>query len=1434
MTLRKHWQKRAVTKKNRRIARAPRRSRPRLEALETRQLLAADVLQITVENLRPDGGLLQTPFWVAAHDGTFDVGDSGQPAAGFGGLEALAEEGDASGIVTRFAADGNGNDSVITAPDGFAGAPVFEAGEAVTANLNIDDTQIGRFFSFASMIIPSNDAFIANLNEQAYEIFDVGGNFLGDRSIVIYGDDIYDAGTEVNDPAGGAAFSAAGGTATDEGGVIALHTGLGNFVGEDLVNGEMLGSAFRDQTPIARITLSLASNPATSPIDTAQPRVGFDAGSLNEVADFHEFNVFYSDPSGVDITSIDTNDITVTSPFLTTLDVISVTTDAAPGTTPSMVTATYRVAPADGSFNANDNGTYSVRVNDAQVNDTLGNAIGAEGLGTFDIDAPYQLQFTFESLGPNGGLGQTPVWLGVHNGSFEVARAGVAASEFGGLEALAEQGDLAGLGDRFALESNGPGGVITAPDGFADAPVFEPGETESLTLEVHDPISSRFLSYASMIIPSNDAFIANLNSRAYELFDAQGEFLGSRSIVIYGNDIWDAGTEINDPVGGAAFSTGGGVSIDESGVIHRHEGLDDFIGTGLPTGNDLLHAFGENTPIGRLTVSLVEQAAGPIDSKAPLASVDVLDITEPGAASHEVVVVYDDASGVDVGSIDTTDISVVGAFNLPLDVTGVTTEVIAGTSSRTVIATYTIESRNGEFSTRDNGIYQINLNENAVTDVFGNANEFENLAPLEVFLPVQLEITVENLAIDGGLAQTPFWVAVHEGDFQVAQLGSPASDFGGLEAIAETGDASELVARFAAASDGVDGVVLAPEGFAGAPVFEPGEIASQTLNVFNTDQNRYFSFASMIIPSNDAFIGNLNSRAYALFDSDGVFNGSTTITIYGEDIFDAGTEVNDPEGGAAFAVAGGDAVDENGVIVRHDGLDDFIGDGLPTGTNLERAFGDRTPIARITIGLASDSSTPLDVASPVAISEAGAVTTAGTASAIVSVTYSDPSGIDLSSIDANNLLITGPLGSELVVNDAQILSADGDTPRTVTVDYSVTTDDGEFTARNNGRYNIFSTPDGVRDTLGNAPSGDATSAIGQLDVQVGVRIQVEIQTLTEAGGLGQTPFWVGFHDGAFEVARAGSPASDFGGLELIAEEGDVSELVARFAAEGNGSDGVITAPDGFAGAPVFEPGEVSSQIFEVANSELYRYFSFASMIIPSNDAFIANLNSMRYDVFDVNGNFTGAREITIYGRDVLDAGTETNDPLGGAAFSTEGGVSLDENSLIGRHSGLDSFVGTGTPVGDLASAFGPDTPLATITITLVDPPATTCSGVIGACSVSSVQLQNQNVVFDVNDDGNVSPADALAIINFLDEFGIQTTISNEARELGLFLDVGGDERITPSDALLIIDRLDSLARAQGEFVSPAATTDLALSEFLSEDEDDDEEFIQNLSPSELV
>ena len=206
-----------------------------------------------------------------------------------------------------------------------------------------------------------------------------------------------------------------------------------------------------------------------------------------------------------------------------------------------------------------------------------------------------------------------------------------------------------------------------------------------------------------------------------------------------------------------------------------------------------------------------------------------------------------------------------------------------------------------------------------------------------------LEFKVTNTQSADGLFLTPFFLALHDGNYDTFNSGSAAR--AGVEDIAETGNVATQLA--AAPANVATGVALNADGFGGAPVIDPGETARVQINVDPNSQN-FLSFLSMVIPSNDAFIGNDNPMAYQLFDM-GVFTGLTQINIYGGDVWDAGTEDN-TNFGAAFNAAGGAETDTiGGVISPFGSLDLFLGQGTAAGTTIGSVPGSRDLLATIQI-----------------------------------------------------------------------------------------------------------------------------------------------------------------------------------------------------------------------------------------------------------------------------------------------------------------------------------------------------------------------------------------------------------------------------------------------------------------------------------------------------
>lgn len=226
------------------------------------------------------------------------------------------------------------------------------------------------------------------------------------------------------------------------------------------------------------------------------------------------------------------------------------------------------------------------------------------GMGLYANASATQVQVTVENLTPSGGLYFTPVWVGFHDGNFDTFNVGESASP--SLEALAEEGDFSGI------VSGGQDGVVLAPSGFAGAPVFDPLDSASLTLDL-DPMSNRYFSFASMVIPSNDAFIGNDNPMAYQIFDMTGVFTGPLDILVLGTDIWDAGTEVNDGQGAAflVLDPPGGMSTDEGGVVSVHPGFPyDEILAGMTAAGTTIDPNNFSNPayqLARITITQVPE-----------------------------------------------------------------------------------------------------------------------------------------------------------------------------------------------------------------------------------------------------------------------------------------------------------------------------------------------------------------------------------------------------------------------------------------------------------------------------------------------------------------------------------------------------------------------------------------------------------------------------------------------------------------------------------------------------------------------------------------------------------------------------------------------------------------------------------------------------------
>ena len=152
--------------------------------------------------------------------------------------------------------------------------------------------------------------------------------------------------------------------------------------------------------------------------------------------------------------------------------------------------------------------------------------------------------------------------------------------------------------------------------------------------------------------------------------------------------------------------------------------------------------------------------------------------------------------------------------------------------------------------------------------------------------------------------------------------------------------------------------------------------------------------------------------------------------------------------------------------------------------------------------------------------------------------------------------------------------------------------------------------------------------------------EIRVTNLAPAeGGNILTPFWIGLHNGDFDLYETNMAAAP--SLERLAEDGNTAPLSEEFLGSSAAALGATLATS----SGPLAPGAQATMTFELeGGAAANRYFSYASMFIPSNDAFVANDDPMAHPIFDANGGFTGV-DFVIPGTAVLDAGTEVNDEI---------------------------------------------------------------------------------------------------------------------------------------------------------------------------------------------
>lgn len=200
----------------------------------------------TVTNLAATNSISFAPLHVGFNSGVFDAFNNGQVANV--ATVSIAEGGAGGAWQTAFGAADPG------AVRGTIGG-LLTPGATATRSFTVDPA-VNLFFTFAAMAVPSNDFFIGNDNPTQYRLFDATGNLLL-NSISLAASDIWDAGSELFDPAA-AAFVGNNSLRTPQNGVVSRNFAeLAGFNGLTTGAGYVFTSGLTANTPIYRISFQV-------------------------------------------------------------------------------------------------------------------------------------------------------------------------------------------------------------------------------------------------------------------------------------------------------------------------------------------------------------------------------------------------------------------------------------------------------------------------------------------------------------------------------------------------------------------------------------------------------------------------------------------------------------------------------------------------------------------------------------------------------------------------------------------------------------------------------------------------------------------------------------------------------------------------------------------------------------------------------------------------------------------------------------------------------------------------------------------------------------------------------------------------------------------------------------------------------------------------
>ncbi len=166
--------------------------------------------------------------------------------------------------------------------------------------------------------------------------------------------------------------------AAGNGGAITVNVNVAANAAASILNTATVAGGGQTNTANDTGSTTVTVNPGDTTLPTA-------AATLTNVTGpggtLYTFTVSYADNVAINVATLDNNDIVVTGPNAFSSPATFVSVDVNSNGTPRV--ATYSIVPPGGTWDAADNGTYTVSMQASQVADTTGNFVNAGSLGTF-------------------------------------------------------------------------------------------------------------------------------------------------------------------------------------------------------------------------------------------------------------------------------------------------------------------------------------------------------------------------------------------------------------------------------------------------------------------------------------------------------------------------------------------------------------------------------------------------------------------------------------------------------------------------------------------------------------------------------------------------------------------------------------------------------------------------------------------------------------------------------------------------------------------------------------------------------------------------------------------------------------------------------------------------------------------------------------------